>query len=131
MTEKIYQDYLSLKEFTENASHEIQTPLSVMRAKIELLLQMENLNDEQVQHIASLYESVNRLSNLNKTLILLTRIENDQFPDKRRINLNERIKYHLENFEEAIKSKEITLTTSFPEADRNRNQSGIIRHPDN
>lgn len=113
MTERIYQDYLSLKEFTENASHEIQTPLSVMRAKIELLLQMENLNDEQIQLIASLYESTNRLSNLNKTLILLTRIENNQFPEKKKINLKKRIEYHLVNFEEPIESKEISLTTNF------------------
>ena len=115
MTERIYQDYLSLKEFTENASHEIQTPLSVLRAKIELLLQMENLNDEQINLIASLYESVNRLSNLNKTLILLTRIENNQFPEKRKINLKDRIEYHLENFAGPIESKEISINANFNE----------------
>ncbi|MCF6342689.1 MAG: HAMP domain-containing histidine kinase [Bacteroidales bacterium] len=109
LTERIHNDYLSLKEFTENASHEIQTPLSIMRAKIELLLQYPGYSGEQVALISSLNEAVNRLSNINKVLILLTRIENNQFPELSTVRLKERIEYHLENFQEIIAAKNINL----------------------
>jgi len=107
MTERIHKDYISLKEFTENASHEIQTPLSIMRAKIELLLQYPDYSEEQITHISALNDSVNRLSNINKVLILLTRIENNQFPEISKVHLKERIEYHLENFRELIEARKI------------------------
>ncbi|MCF6171488.1 MAG: HAMP domain-containing histidine kinase [Bacteroidales bacterium] len=109
LTDRIHKDYLSLKEFTENASHEIQTPLSIMRAKIELLLQYPGYSEKQVALISALNEAVNRLSNLNKVLILLTRIENNQFPEISTVRLKERIEYHLENFQEIIAARNITL----------------------
>jgi signal transduction histidine kinase len=110
LTERIHKDYITLKEFTENASHEIQTPLSIMRAKIELLLQHPNYSDEQVALISSLNEAVNRLSNINKALILLTRIENNQFPELSKVHLKERIEYHLENFQDIIEARKISLS---------------------
>lgn len=109
LTERIHKDYISLKEFTENASHEIQTPLSIMRAKVELLLQHPNYSAEQVAVISSLNEAINRLSNINKVLILLTRIENNQFPELSRVHLKERIDYHIENFEDIIDARNISL----------------------
>jgi len=112
LTERIHNDYISMKEFTENASHEIQTPLSIMRAKIELLLQYPGYSKEQIDLISSLNEAVNRLSNINKALILLTRIENNQFPETSKVHLKERIKYHLENFLDIIDSRNIKLETN-------------------
>ena len=107
LTERIHKDYISLKEFTENASHEIQTPLSVMRAKIELLLQYPGYSEDQINQISTLNESVNRLSNINKVLILLTRIENNQFPELSKVHLKERIEYHVDNFRELIEARNI------------------------
>lgn len=113
LTQRIHTDYLSLKEFTENASHEIQTPLSIMHSKIELLLQYPGYTDEQIAQISQLSEAVSRLSNINKVLILLTRIENDQFPDRSEVNLRERIEYHLENFKEVIEAKNINVSCNY------------------
>ncbi len=121
MTERIHKDFVNLKEFTENASHELQTPLAIMRSKIELLLQTENLDAEQIQLVASVYESVNRLANMNKTLILLTKIENNQFPETENINLKSRIEFHLENFEEMIDSKEIKIEQELEDVTRSMN----------
>ena len=109
LTERINRDYLNLKEFTENASHEIQTPLSIMRAKIELLLQEPNYSKKQIELISALNDSVSRLSNINKVLTLLTRIENNQFPEISNVDLSERSKYHLENFEEMINEKDLKV----------------------
>ncbi|TSA38178.1 MAG: sensor histidine kinase [Porphyromonadaceae bacterium] len=109
LTERIHKDYNNLKEFTENASHEIQTPLSVMHSKIELLLQHGNYSEEQISQITKLGDAVNRLSSINKVLILLTRIENNQFPELSTVHLKERIEYHLGNFKELIEARNISV----------------------
>ena len=79
MTEKSQKDYKSLKEFSENASHEMQTPLAVAKGKIELLMQSKDLDEEQLQLINSTYESINHLSKMSRSLGLLTKIENNEF----------------------------------------------------
>lgn len=110
MTEKIRDDYRNLKEFTENASHEIQTPLAIIKSKIELLIQ-SSLNDEQMQHVQSIYEVSNRLSKINKALLLLAKIENQQFQQTQTIDLCQLIEKHLQNFQELIEMKNILLKT--------------------
>lgn len=121
MTKKIRSDFVSLKEFTENASHELQTPLAIMRSKIELLLQSDNIKKEQLEIFKSLYDSVNRLASMNKVLVLLTKIENNQFPEKLQVNLQERIEFHLENFEELINSRQIQLSKELSAVNRMMN----------
>lgn len=79
MTEKIETDYLSLKAFTENASHEMQTPLSVIMTTAESLLQHERLDEKQAEALRRIYDSARRLSKLNHALLLLAKIENKQF----------------------------------------------------
>src|SRR6185312_12604635 len=79
MCEKVSKDYESLKNFTENASHEIQTPLAIIKNKIELLLQSENLDKTQIHSIQILNDAASKLSRLNQSLLLLTKIENRQF----------------------------------------------------
>jgi signal transduction histidine kinase len=109
LTERIHKDYQNLKEFTENASHEIQTPLSVMKAKTELLMQDESCTPKQLELISELNIGISRLSNINKVLILMTRIDNEQFTDLTKIDLKERLEYHLNNFSDIIESKEIEV----------------------
>ena len=109
LTSKINSDFNNLKEFTENASHEMQTPLAIMQSKSELLLQSENLNKGQVSQIRVIYQSVQRLSKLNKTLLLLSKIENRQFRDVEQIQVNQVIEKHLEIFEDFIESKNLKV----------------------
>lgn len=113
MSRRIVSDYSRMKEYTENASHEIQTPLAIINAKLELLLQSKNLPEKQYQIIADASEASDRLARLNKTLILLTRIENRQFPEVEMISPQEIIERQLENYEEIIQSKGIILSTHF------------------
>ena len=110
MTSKIQDDYRNLKEFTENASHEIQTPLAIIKSKIELLIQSD-LSDEQMLHVQSIYEVSGRLSKINKALLLLAKIENQQFQDAQVIDFGQLLKKHLHNFEELIEMKNIFLKT--------------------
>ncbi len=102
LTEKVRADYLSLKEFTENASHEIQTPLSVILMNLEEILQ-QNLPEKELTKIYQAYEAARRLSSLNSHLLLLTKIENGQFEAENTV-LNDVIPLRLEAFQPLIKS---------------------------
>jgi signal transduction histidine kinase len=109
MTERIKNDYFNLKEYIENASHEIQTPLAIINSKMELLLQSGEMKEKQLKTVADAYEASNRLSRLNKTLILLAKIENRQFPESKAVNPAEMIDLQLENLEDLIHSKKIKV----------------------
>lgn len=109
MTEKVSKDYELLKDFTENASHEIQTPLAIIRNKIELLSQSENLDESQVNAIQSLNDAASRLSKLNQSLLLLAKIENRQFENTEKINLSFVLNQCIENFEELASIKNIII----------------------
>ncbi len=109
LTDRIVHDYHNLKEFTENASHEIQTPLAIIRSRLELMLQSEMINQDHVQNIQVAMEAVHRLSKLNKELILLTRIENHQFEANETFVLNDLISTQIEHLEAFITPKNITV----------------------
>ena len=113
MTERITNDYLNLKEYIENASHEIQTPLAIINSKMELLLQWGDMKEKQYKIVADAYEASNRLSRLNKTLILLAKIENRQFPESTPVNPEIMINHQLESIEDLILSKKIKITRQF------------------
>ncbi len=109
LTEKINSDYSNLKEFTENASHEMQTPLAIMQSKAEMLMQSKNLSRSQLQQIKAIYLAGQRLSKLNKTLLLLAKIDNQQYKNKETIDINEAIERQLELFEDFIENKKLKL----------------------
>jgi signal transduction histidine kinase len=106
---KVISDYQSLKRFTEDASHEIQTPLAVIQSKLETLIQYPDLKIDQAELIKSAYSSVQRISKLTQTLLLLTKIANDQFPEKRSVNLSELLEEKLNFFEDPINGKSLIL----------------------
>ena len=116
MTDKISTDYHALKEFTENASHEIQTPLAIIRSKLENLIQSENLQETDMKAIQTVYEAAGRLSKLNQSLLLLTKIDNQQFQTKEPINLSQTIENQIINFEDFITGKQISITKNLDTA---------------
>jgi signal transduction histidine kinase len=107
------KEYTSLKEFTENASHEIQTPLAIIKSKLEVMLQDSRLAEDQLQEISKINESVNRLSKLKTGLSLLTKLDNNQFPGGEKIELVPYIENKLGSFEEILDHKKITLTKDY------------------
>lgn len=113
LTNKIKSDFTNLKEFTENASHEMQTPLAIIQSKSEILMQSTNLDRNQKQQIKSIYSATQRLSKLNKTLLLLSKIENQQFGGKEEILINDIIDKHLEIFEDFIDNKKIKISKNY------------------
>jgi signal transduction histidine kinase len=105
MTQKVTKDYQTLKAFTENASHEIQTPLAIIKNKIELLSQSENLAENDINVLQSVNEAAARLSRLNQSLLLLAKIENLQFADVEMIDFSFMLNRYLNNFDELVQAK--------------------------
>jgi len=115
MSQQIIDDYNTLKQFSENAAHEMQTPLSVIRSKLEVLLNDKNLTREQSAAIQIVYQTVIRLSKLNHSLLLLTKIENRQYDSKKLVNLEGTISEILLEFGEIVAMKKLRLHTDLQE----------------
>ena len=109
MMSKIRTDFVNLKEFTENASHEIQTPLAIIKSKLEFILQDNLLTDTQYQQIRAAFESTIRLSKLNEALLLLSKIENQQFVGQENIDFCLLFQGRVKNLEELFELKKIEV----------------------
>jgi two-component system sensor histidine kinase ArlS len=102
--------YLTQREFIENAAHELQTPLAVFQAKIDTLIQREDVTEEQAQILGDLNNNVGRLNRLNKNLLLLSKLDNDNFGVKNEVVLNDIFNTNLDFFEEQAEAKNITIS---------------------
>lgn len=119
MTYKISSDYEKLKNFTENASHELQTPLAIIKGKTELLMQTQGLTEEQSKLISEIDHTSNRVKKLNQTLLLLSKIENNQFKNDESIDFSKTLESKLEQVEDLIKIKNIQLKTQTESCSQN------------
>lgn len=95
------------KEFTENASHELQTPLAIMQSKLDLLMQDPSLTSDQSYIIEELNYAMSRVSRINKNLLLLAKIENQQFADLEEIRITDMIGEILELLSNLFEAKTI------------------------
>lgn len=110
MSRRSEQAYEEQKQFIENASHELQTPLAIARGKLELFAESENFSVKQLEDIDELYRTLGRAIKLNKSLLLLSRINNGQYLNCKDLNLNEIIKEILSDLMEIYESKEINVS---------------------
>ncbi len=88
MAQKVMKDYQSLKNFTDHASHEMQTPLAIIHSKLDVLIQEPELSGKSMQQVQSIYTAVEKLSRLCQSLLLLARIENNQYKAKQKVSLD-------------------------------------------
>jgi signal transduction histidine kinase len=98
------------KEFTENASHELQTPLAIVQLKLDLLLQSSMLSAEQSSIIDDIHHALARVSRINKNLLLLAKIENLQFGLKEQVDLSAHLEKNIALFSDFLKSKNLTIS---------------------
>jgi len=115
-TQKAEQDYLTLKDFTENASHEMQTPLSIIRSKLDILIQEQDFSEKQSELLKAAYSSIKKLSRLNQSLLLLAKIDNQQFSNTRLIDLKEKVEEKVFQFQELWQSRQIDTTYDLQES---------------
>ncbi|MEJ6978981.1 HAMP domain-containing sensor histidine kinase [Pedobacter sp. P351] len=94
--------YNNQKQFIENASHELQTPLAIALNKLELLAENPALNEDQAELLGSALNNLERLKRLNQSLLLLSKIENDQFDGSIEISVNALVKKLLEDFSDQV-----------------------------
>lgn len=97
LIDKVNAAYYNQKQFVENASHEIQTPLSIIRSKLELLINQPDLTEKNASLLGDITDATNRLSQMNKTLLLLSKIENNQFPETEAVNISEMVERIINN----------------------------------
>ena len=109
MAQKMRSDYLNLKEFNENAAHEIQTPLAVIRSKTEILMQSKNLRKDSIDLIKSINEATNRLFKLNKGLLIISKIENQYYHEIKEISLRGIVAACLDNYKEITELRNIRV----------------------
>lgn len=109
MGNRSYQAYEEQKQFIENASHELQTPLAIVRGKVELLAESEGLTEEQMKELDDIYATLGRAVKLNKSLLLLSRIENGQYTEMEDVSLDEELDRLLPDLMDIYEHKQVHL----------------------
>lgn len=115
ITSKAQLDYLSLKTFSENASHEIQTPLAVIRSKLDLMIQDEDFTQKQSESLQAAYNSLQKLTKLNQSLLLLAKIENKQFYETSLIDICKKVDEKITDFHELWVAQELSVEKELKE----------------
>ncbi len=107
--QRVQADFESLNQFTAYAAHEMQTPLAVIRARLELLLQDEAIFRNHTVQITSILQAVRKLTKLHQSLLLLNKIESDQFAFTEKVRIDKTINHKLSELEDLINAKEISI----------------------
>lgn len=115
MSSRVKSDYSDLKAFTENAAHELMTPIAVINSKLDTLLQTGHYNEPQSLLLNDVYGAVSRLSRLNQSLLLLVKIENRLLNDEQLIDLKPLIEEKAGEFKELFEAKEIEVVCELQE----------------
>jgi signal transduction histidine kinase len=113
MSKKNIEDYMLMKEFTENMAHEIQTPIAVISSKIEQCMQDRHLTETQSQLLGDANKALNKLFHLNKGLSLLSKLDNKQYTSNQPIKINYLIKERLSYFSDFIEDKHIEISENY------------------
>lgn len=103
------------KQFIGNASHELQTPLAVLGNRIEWLLDSQGLTEEQMRELFKMQRTLRQAVRLNKTLLLLTRIENRQFPECVDVDLVPMIREQALLYDEVYADSEAVARVETPD----------------
>lgn len=113
LTERNRKLFNAQKEFTENAAHELQTPLAVIRNKVEMLMQTQPLTEQQIHYIGDIFDTSQKITKLNKSLLLLAKIENNQFETTSDISLRNMLTDITGNFSFVLEEKKLLLQSSY------------------
>lgn len=106
---RIEEVYERERRFIGDASHELQTPLAVCQNRIELMMDDATLTEPQMMELAKMHQTIGELIRLNKTLLFLSKIENNQFIEQTEVGLNGKIRHQMEMLAEVYESKGITV----------------------
>lgn len=117
--------YKNQKEFTENASHELQTPLAILKNKVDILLQSNDLTEKQYHIAEEMNKALIRSSRINKNLLLLSKIENSQFDSSELVGFNILVVQSMEGLQEHFKEKNISVGSDISSDTEVKGNSGL------
>jgi signal transduction histidine kinase len=106
------REYSLLKEFTENASHELQTPLAIVHSKLDMMIQDERLSEKQSNAVQTAYEAIQKMSKLNQSLLLLSKIENRQFSETYTFDFQKLVEEKLAAWQELWQGRNLKVISS-------------------
>lgn len=106
---QVKKDFQNLKEFNENISHEMQTPLAIIRNKMVLLLESKNLEEKELRWVQAAFQEANKLSKIGKSLTLISKIENQEFTRLDSVDIRALIDNIIGNMEEMIHFKNLEM----------------------
>ena len=109
MMKRIQELFSNEKQFIANVSHELLSPIALLKNRFENLLQNESINDEGIDKIASSLRTLDFLKKVINNLLLISRIENNQFANNEQISINEIISEILDDFEDRVEEKQISV----------------------
>ncbi len=109
MGNRSYKAYEEQKQFIENVSHELQTPLAIVRGKVELLAESEGMTEQQMEQLDEIYATLGRAVKLNKSLLLLSRIENGQYTEMEDVSVDEILDELLPDLMDIYEHKQVRL----------------------
>jgi two-component system, OmpR family, sensor histidine kinase QseC len=116
------KEYSLLKEFTENASHELQTPLAIVRSTLDVVIQDEKLSESQSNALQTAYLAIQKMSKLNQSLLLLNKIDNRQFSDITSIDFKGLVEQKMNDWQELWQGRNLQITASLEPMPVNLNE---------
>lgn len=104
------ETFYNQKKFTENASHELQTPLAIISTKLELMLEKESLDPVNAENIGQILQTIQRLTKLNKSLLLLSKIENRQFNEPTSVDFSKLVDQSVDDLEDFASFRNVEIS---------------------
>src|SRR5258706_7243134 len=109
LVERNLLNYKNQKEFVENAAHELQTPLAIFQAKLDVLTQQVPMTNELGNTLSELNKTISMLNRVNKNLLLLSKIETHQYTTTEQVPVSEIIKRQVLFLKEQAEEKKVIV----------------------
>ncbi len=109
LMEQIHEAFEKEREFTANASHELMTPIGILQNKIENLMGEPEIGQLVQERLIGMHRTLNRLKRIVHSLLLISRIDNDQFSKNESVTLKELFSDIEEEISHRLSEKEISM----------------------
>lgn len=115
LMDQIHDAFEKEREFTANASHELMTPIGILQNKIENLMGEPEVSEFVQDRLIGMQRTLNRLKRIVHSLLLISRIDNDQFSKKDIVSATELFGDVLDEISHRLSEKQISLSMNLSE----------------